>query len=426
MKHFSSLTKLVDHIDDAFQAFYNTMLNDVRLSVFFENEEQVKALIEKQKTYFSMSLSMDTESLKATYIKIGEYHYDLRIPYVDFIKGTEILEEHFLLNTQKVEHSIELINDIFKYFKIMKGFTAKGYLNRMLKEDKKDIDLFFEHNQLDDKSVASSITIDKIKWLKKMLEAIEKNETLDLDESSMVEDWLEQSKSLPPSKRKFFEDLEQRISINTQNLFYFLNKEEYLEILPLYTSLLSIYKLTLMMNNALTIEYANKVIDEMKVDSLTQLYRKDLFEDFLEKEILMAKRDENFCISVAYIDLDDFKLINDSYGHYSGDKVLEKIGAVIKHNTRGSDIGFRVGGDELAVIFKNADKNQARKVCEKIKLDFCEHEFIFNDEITFNVGLSIGINDYNFSSKEELKEFLESVDKKLYEAKRKGKNIVCI
>ena len=69
---------------------------------------------------------MHREDLKESYIKLGECHYDLRIPYVDFIKGTNILEEYFLLHSQVEASSVVLMEEIFNYFKIMKSFTAKG------------------------------------------------------------------------------------------------------------------------------------------------------------------------------------------------------------------------------------------------------------------------------------------------------------
>ncbi|MDZ7819474.1 MAG: hypothetical protein U5K55_13115 [Aliarcobacter sp.] len=114
------------------------------LQVFFDTKEQVIQLIEKQKEYFKASLYMQTEQLKLVYTKLGEYHYDMRIPYVDFMKGTDILEEQFLLHGRDDKNSKVLMEEIFSYFKIMKSYTARGYLNRMLLEDKKDIDTFFE------------------------------------------------------------------------------------------------------------------------------------------------------------------------------------------------------------------------------------------------------------------------------------------
>ncbi|MBP6712947.1 MAG: GGDEF domain-containing protein [Aliarcobacter sp.] len=428
MKIFIHLKKLVPYIDEAFEAFYNTMLNDLKLSVFFENDEQIKNLILKQKEFFSNSLSIPSDNLKTMYIKLGEYHYDIRIPYVDFIKGTDILEEHFLLNSQKFEKPVELMEEIFDYFKIMKSYTAKGYLNRMLSEDKRDIESFFEQTTSDQETyLPKAIVLEKIQWLKSLLNSIENDEDFDFNKNEGIfNQWSKEVQFFSLEKRNFFEDLEKRIIINTQNLFYFLKKEEYLEILPLYSSLLNIYKLTLMMNNALTLEYANKVIEEMKIDSLTKLFRKDIFEEILQKELAFAKRDNKYNLSIAYLDLDNFKSINDNFGHYTGDKVLEKLGECINNDIRGSDIAFRIGGDEFTIIFKGATKQQAKNVCKKIKVDFTSFEFIFNEEITFSVGLSIGISEFLLEGKEDMQKLLESVDKKLYEAKNRGKNQICL
>ena len=428
MKIFIHLKKLVPYIDEAFEAFYNTMLNDLKLSVFFENDEQIKNLILKQKEFFSNSLSIPSDNLKTMYIKLGEYHYDIRIPYVDFIKGTDILEEHFLLNSQKFEKPVELMEEIFDYFKIMKSYTAKGYLNRMLSEDKRDIESFFEQTTSDQETyLPKAIVLEKIQWLKSLLNSIENDEDFDFNKNEGIfNQWSKEVQFFSLEKRNFFEDLEKRIIINTQNLFYFLKKEEYLEILPLYSSLLNIYKLTLMMNNALTLEYASKVIEEMKIDSLTKLFRKDIFEEILQKELAFAKRDNKYNLSIAYLDLDNFKSINDNFGHYTGDKVLEKLGECINNDIRGSDIAFRIGGDEFTIIFKGATKQQAKNVCKKIKVDFTSFEFIFNEEITFSVGLSIGISEFLLEGKEDMQKLLESVDKKLYEAKNRGKNQICL
>lgn len=428
MEQFKYLNQLLPHIDEAFEDFYNTMLNDVRLGVFFDDENQIKNLILKQKHHFTTTLTMPKSVMKQSYIKLGEFHHEIRIPYVDFIKGTDILEEHFLFSTQKIENSIEVMNDIFEYFRLMKSFTAKGYLNKMLAEDKKDIESFFEQaSSTEERHLSKDIVFEKIHWLKDMLHSIETNSDFNFkDQDSLLQEWLKEVDFLTLEKRSFFEDLEKRITVNTQNLFYFLQKEEYLEILPLYSSLLSIYKLSLMLNNAVTIEYANNIIENMEVDALTGLFRKDIFEDILKKEMSLVSREENYYISLAFIDLDNFKGVNDNFGHYSGDKVIEKIGEMIRKNIRSSDIGFRIGGDEFAIILKNATKKQAKNVCKKIKVDFSSYEFIFNEEVTFSVGISIGISEFPHDSKQDMKDLLQSVDKKLYEAKNNGKNQISL
>lgn len=428
MSSFSKLNYLVENIDDAFQSFYDSMLKDAKLAVFFNSQEQILNLIQKQKEYFKASLNMPIDILKSTYIKLGEFHYDLRIPYVDYVRGTKILEEHFLIFASNKNSSEEQINEIFKYFKIMISFTAKGYLNRMLLEDKKDIQDFFEESSKLGTFLPKNVMIKKFEWLKNLINYIESNKYFDEElEENLIKEWFEDNQFLVDiEKRTFFEDLEKRISINIQNLFYFLHKEEYLEILPLYTSLLNIYKLALMINNTITIEYANKFIEQLKLDSQTKLFRKDVFEEILKKENLLVRRHENYSSCLVYIDIDDFKNINDNYGHHCGDKVIEKLGEFIRNTIRASDYGFRIGGDEFALILKHATSQQAKKVCEKIKLDFTEYSFIFNDTSSFRVSLSIGLSAFSKEDNFSVEQIIANTDKKLYQAKHLGKNQICL
>lgn len=424
MPQFKHLNVLLQHTDKAFQRFYDTMLNEPRMKFFFSSQEQINSLIRKQQEHFENSLSMGRDQLKKSYIWLGKLHYDLRIPYVDFMKGTEILEEYFLLQTQGLEPASGLLNEILLYFKIMKSFTAKGYLHRMLRDDKRDLDEFFEQiNQSDESYLPKDVIFKKLYWLRELLEIIESNHEVSfMDPDEFFQDWKSQLQFIAPDKRAFFEGIEKRIVLNTRNLFYFLQKEEYLEILPLYTSLLSVYKLVLMMNSAITIEYAHKALEDMRVDGLTQLYRRELFEELMKKEIALLQRDESYHFSLVLMDLDDFKGINDNFGHYSGDKVLEKLGELIRANIRASDLAFRLGGDEFAIVLKHAKQKQASVVCEKIQKELRQTFFVFNDQTTFSASLSIGIRGCDSSNASDFSAVYQNTDNTLFEAKRLGKN----
>lgn len=385
-------------------------------------------LILKQKEHFRASLNMDIDVLKQVYIKLGEYHYDLRIPYVDFIKGTDILQEHFLVHSNKSPISENIMEDIFSYFKIMKAYTARGYLNRMIKEDQKDIDLFFSERNDDDNSyLPKKVILQKITWLQSLLHAIEMNSDFDIEsQKQLFAEWINVSDFISIEKREIYIEIENRIFIDAQNLFYFLARGEFLEILPLYSSLLNIYKLTLILNNALTIEYANKVIDQMKTDSMTGLFRKEIFTELVKKELANLERNNERIFSIIYLDIDDFKNINDTYGHYSGDKVIESIGKVISKNIRASDLGFRIGGDEFAILLKDANLKNANIVAKKILADFTAIKFKFNDKISFKATLSIGVTEQNFKNMTDFKQLTKNVDEKLYFSKKNGKNQITL
>lgn len=428
MSIFKHISELEINIEDAFQEFYDTMLNDVRLGVFFDSQEQVDSLIQKQKEYFRASLTMGQEALKKVYIKLGEYHYDIRIPYIDFIKGADILEEHFLVHSHDKSNSNDLMNDIFHYFKLMKAYTAKGYLNRMITQDKQDIDLFCSQAMEQNEAyLPKNIIFQKISWLKNLLISIEDCENFDFSSNNeLFADWMNISEYISIERREIYIEIENRIFIDSQNLFYFLQKEEYLEILPLYSSLLNIYKLTLILNNALTLEYANEAIDNMKTDPMSGLFRKEIFNELVKKELENFKRKNDRIFSILYLDIDDFKSINDKYGHYSGDKVIETLGQIIVNNIRSSDIGFRIGGDEFAILLKDANLHNAQIVANKILLDFSSIEHIFNDEIKFRSTLSIGAVSQDITKEADFETLIKEVDSKLYISKNNGKNQITV
>jgi diguanylate cyclase (GGDEF)-like protein len=157
------------------------------------------------------------------------------------------------------------------------------------------------------------------------------------------------------------------------------------------------------------------------MDTLTNLYRKDAFEQFLEKELELFKR-THILFSVIYIDIDDFKEINDTFGHWSGDKVLEKIGEKINQNIRASDIGFRIGGDEFSIILKGSNQEQTLKICEAIKSEVAQFEFVYDENQSFFTDTSIGfITCDNIAEVPTAQEIIKRVDQELYNAKKRGK-----
>jgi len=422
MKQLQYIQQIIPYINDAFREFYDAMLSDSKLSIFFESQAQIQNLINIQQKYFLDSLELSLEEIERVYTRLGEYHYDMRIPYVDFLKGSQMLKEYFLVHTTKSQDSKEIMRDIFEYFNYMKSFTAKGYLNRMIKEDKLDIENFFNYSS-ENEHLSTNVSTAKILWLRELLNVIESGGDIDVEQTDkLLESWLGELGSISMEKREFIDDLEKRIMINTQNLFYFLHKKDYAEMLPLYSSLLGIYKLTLLLNNVMTVEFANQAIENLKIDKLSQLLRKESFLEFLKQEISFAKREQEYTFTLAYLDLDNFKSVNDKYGHYSGDKVIEKFGTIIKNSIRGSDIAFRIGGDEFAIIFKSASKSAAAKVCQKIGMEFGEHSFVFNDETHFKVGTSMGVVEFNAQMMPDCESMIKQVDAKLYEAKNAGKN----
>lgn len=128
-------------------------------------------------------------------------------------------------------------------------------------------------------------------------------------------------------------------------------------------------------------------------------------------------------VSLLFIDVDDFKAINDTYGHMRGDEVLKIIGEAILLAVRKQDMVFRYGGDEFAVILQNASKEEAFQVAERIFSNVKRSVDGLTTFMKVTVSVGIAVLDEEFTDKKML---LEAADKSLYEAKRLGKNRVAM
>ena len=146
-----------------------------------------------------------------------------------------------------------------------------------------------------------------------------------------------------------------------------------------------------------------------KKDDLTGLHRRSSLEEFLRLEFERAKRcDYNF--TAIFLDLDNFKEINDTHGHLFGDVVLQDVAEQIKRNIRKSDFAARYGGDEFVIILPYTDKKGACKVAQKILNAIKE-----NTPVTASAGIK------EFENEESVQEFLHQLDQLCYLSKKSSK-----
>ena len=152
------------------------------------------------------------------------------------------------------------------------------------------------------------------------------------------------------------------------------------------------------------------------IDGLTRLRNQGLYKSDLEREVARAAR-ENGKVSLALIDVDHFKTINDARGHPFGDKVLKGVADSITRPIRKSDAAYRFGGDEFAVILPDANEDDALDAAKRI-LDGAHNLMIDNE--AYPVGLSIGLAQ--LIPGESAPEFNGRADSVLYRAKDEGRN----
>ncbi len=167
--------------------------------------------------------------------------------------------------------------------------------------------------------------------------------------------------------------------------------------------------------NTRIIEEQNRLLSQMvELDLMTKLFNHETILRKLEEEIERVRRYQT-PLSIMLFDLDNFKLVNDSYGHPSGDRILKKISEELGKSIRKTDIAGRYGGEEFLVIMPGIDLNDAANFAERFraiieKMDFGEY---------ISITISGGLCQWTGETSSEL---VKCADRKLYIAKRSGKN----
>jgi len=160
---------------------------------------------------------------------------------------------------------------------------------------------------------------------------------------------------------------------------------------------------------------------QYRIDELTGAYTKKYFgRRIKEAQNKLIKHGEIF--SLAFVDIDYFKEINDTYGHIAGDFILKKLADRIKFKIRSKDELFRFGGDEFVIIFPKATDNQVYNILERIRKEIQSNMIYYNKKdkpinISFSAGIGT-IKDVN----QTIEELIEVTDKYLYMAKQQGRN----
>lgn len=179
----------------------------------------------------------------------------------------------------------------------------------------------------------------------------------------------------------------------------------------LYLSTLIIFYLVLCF---IFLQYIKRLHSYSFEDPLTGLANRRYLYTKLAGEMMNLKKNKN-PLSLAIVDVDNFKNINDTYGHLTGDTVLKEISNIFKAHTRSNDTIAVWGGDEFVFVLPNTDQNGAKKFADRVRQVVEDHDFSF--QVTISIGISCTISPIN------VEEFLGLADRALYKAKR-NRNIV--
>ncbi|HEC78540.1 MAG TPA: diguanylate cyclase [candidate division WOR-3 bacterium] len=167
-----------------------------------------------------------------------------------------------------------------------------------------------------------------------------------------------------------------------------------------------------------------KMEEASLIDDLTQLYNSRYCNQYLDK-LLEGRRGAPALVSLIFLDIDFFKLVDDNFGHLVGSETLKRVGERLKNVVRGGDVVVRYGGDEYIVILPNTDKKTATVIAERIRKEINSKPFNAVGRKKFNISVTLGVA----TSPEDAKtrdELIGKADKAMYEGKLSGRDKVVV
>ena len=165
-----------------------------------------------------------------------------------------------------------------------------------------------------------------------------------------------------------------------------------------------------------------EVSEQVREDQLTGTLNRRGLDDAMQRELARAER-RNTPVCVAVLDIDNFKKLNDTYGHQAGDEALIHLSGIVRHTLRPTDIVARFGGEEFIIVFGDTEIAQAVDIMQRLQRELTKRFFLHNNErmlITFSAGVAA------LRAGDTQETIFARADKAMYQAKVQGKNRVMI
>ncbi len=419
-------------LNNIYDEFFNNLTEDPLFKPFFKNKdtEEIKSRqIEGILNLYYLFTSDNLNALKSQLIKLGKFHENLGIDYPVFLETINRLEiltvkELFKYRTGNVE---EVFFYNTKFFELLKDYTALGYLKNLVSREKASTREFIEI-LLQEKAIQIEEIIDKhIHWEEDILDFIaenKKNIDVNIEETKCeIGQWFSaiSKKNVNSTQIQKLKKLHREIHITAHTIIFLKENEKYNLLVNEYSSFVK--NNLLFLSSLLTFLFSEK-IHELEKDNLTKLLTRsvlnEIYPKVMELSILTGQK-----FGIAFVDIDNFKSINDKYGHNAGDVVLKNLAQIMKKSLRKSDYLFRYGGEEFVIIVNGTTKKAFYHLLEKIRKEIQQTK-IRVDSKEISVTVSIGGIVLKSRRYIPLNELIDKADNLMYEAKKEGKNRVIV
>ncbi|NPA58634.1 MAG: sensor domain-containing diguanylate cyclase [Aquificae bacterium] len=388
--------------------------------------------IEKIKTQYPKILDSlfhgkgENQKVKQQAFLMGREFFEKGLSYMLLLDINSHLSPYIVRFLSKGKNEVEQIIDTVKTveekIRFVENTVAYGYLSESIKQDKEWIREKLKIIKNSESTMKPFIR-DHLIWVNRVLEDIRK---LRAEPSVPVGHYssdlgkrLEHSTNsgVFGQHREELIKLHKKIHVSTVQIYHFLHKKDYKHLLLEY---LEFFNLVGKLVSLLGITFAVMYEEDANIDPLTKVLSRRSLEFILSSNFQIAKISKR-PLSVAMVDIDNFKRINDLYGHQIGDCVLTTVAQRIQQNLRKSDFIFRYGGEEFLVLLPFTPKEDAVKVIQKVVREVSKEPIRcgdFQGTITVSAGVS------SIEEAKSIYSLISQADRELYRAKSSGKNQV--
>lgn len=373
--------------------------------------------VQKVKDIFLRTLQIEDKEIETNFKALATECSKNGIAYSQYVDVFSFFTRALVSMVSTNNDSAMFVERIYAIYAVVKNANAKGYLFELMKSDRIHL---ADHIQ-------ESLSVDHVKahsfWMQNLISDIEnggKKVSVELDSTKCtLGKWLATDNPhnyFSPEEEAEINRMHQTIHNLGHSIYDGLKNNNYHKVLIDY---LMITRLSLYLINQLTVYIIEKsLIEKSQTDALTGLGNRQCLNEklpSLHKNCLS----KGGVYSLALIDVDHFKEVNDTYGHQVGDTVLSGLAKIITHFLHEDDQIYRYGGEEFLIVLPKTSIQEAFTALENLREKIAQHLFeINNHKITLTISIGLDTLD-NHKSYEAI---LKSCDVKLYEAKELGRN----
>ncbi|MBF0573331.1 MAG: GGDEF domain-containing protein [Desulfamplus sp.] len=421
------LTNIVD-------LFYSELMEIPQMASILKNAIVEKNLKESQKKwihdFFKPHNRKDVNMLTERQKKIGKLHANININLNYFTYGISIMKSEIFSRIYKAELSRDELFQVFsvvdQLFDILVSIISEAYFSNEMVHETNELSL-----KMKGMSQNTAIECERLRsllldWVRNSLTFLYQTSQIDINTIPKLKEssfglWVIYKADLLSHTMDISSELKNHIRQIDES---FLTAAKY----RIENNQTEFFEKIQNLNEAVSKAswYISTIVDQViemdsGMDSLTRLFNRRYIDTILRRQTEISMK-QGLPYSILMLDIDHFKLVNDTYGHDSGDAVLKQFSELLLLSVRTSDFIFRYGGEEFLIVLGSAEKKEALVVAEKIRRKCEEHTFKLPGNKNLYKTCSIGVASY--SGHPDYNRLIKEADLALYAAKEKGRNRV--